>query len=124
MWWRIQIINAAKAANFFSKLAEGSWWVRLGLRTLGQELRYVITIQKVGHGETGVLAITVFAELVPTRSDNEGERSLPIPLFAPTSADSVTLTEKESVDDRWSEICDFVERTLAASVAEFSRSLG
>jgi prophage maintenance system killer protein len=122
-WWRIQIINAAKAANFFSNLADGAWWVRLSLRSLAQELRYVVAIQKVGHGETGVLAITVFAELVPPRGGDEEERSLPIPLFTPTSADSVTLTEKESVDDRWEEICHFVERTLAASVAEFSRLL-
>jgi hypothetical protein len=122
-WWRIQIINAAKAANFFTNLADGSWWVRLSLRSLGQELRYVVAIQKVGHGETGVLAITVFSELVPPRGSDEDERSLPMPLFTPTSADSVTLTEKESVDDRWEEICHFVERSLAASVAAFSRLL-
>jgi prophage maintenance system killer protein len=122
-WWRMQIINAAKAANFFTNLAEGAWWIRLGLRSLGQELRYVVAVQKVGHGETGVLAITVFAELVAPRGAGEDERSLPIPLFTPTSADSVTLTEKESVDDRWEEICHFIERTLAASVAEFSRLL-
>jgi hypothetical protein len=119
----MQIINAAKAANFFTNLAEGAWWIRLGLRSLGQELRYVVAVQKVGHGETGVLAITVFAELVAPRGAGEDERSLPIPLFTPTSADSVTLTEKESVDDRWEEICHFIERTLAASVAEFSRLL-
>ena len=32
-------------------------------------------------------------------------------------------SESESVDDRWTDICGIVERTLAASIAEFARFL-
>lgn len=122
-WWRIQLVTAAKAANFFTNIGEGAWWVRLRLVVLGQELRYVVATQKVGHGETGVLAITVFAELVPPRQDDEEERGLPVTLFVSTSADSVTLTDGESLDERWPDVCELIERTLAASVTEFSRLL-
>lgn len=123
MYWRIQLINAAKAANFFTNLNDGCWWVRLRGRVLGQDFRYAVATQKVGHGETGVLAVTVFAELVPAREGPDEERGLPIPLFTPTSGDSVTLTQQDSADDRWAEICDLIERTLAASIAELGRTL-
>jgi hypothetical protein len=126
-FWRAQLVAAAKATNFFANLADGSWWVRLRLVVLKQELRFVVATQKVGHGETGILAVTVFAELVPPHvrtSDEDEVRPLPMPLLFPTSGDSVTLNQSDSVDDRWTEICELVERTLAASVAEFGRLLG
>jgi len=127
-YWYAQLVRAAKAAHFFANLAEGSWWVRLRLVVLGQELRYVVATQKVGHGETGILGVTVFSELVPspvpTGGDEEESRSSYVPLFEPTSSDSVTLNHTETVDDRWTEICELIERTLAASVAEFGRVLG
>jgi hypothetical protein len=119
----IQLVRAAKAANFFTNLAGGSWWVRLRLTVLGQELRYVVATQKVGHGETGVLAVTVFAEQVPPHGDGDEDRPLPVSLFTPTSLDSVTLTGDESVEERWVEICNLVERTLAAAITEFGRLL-
>ena len=127
LFWRVQLVTAAKATNFFANLSEGSWWVRLRLVVLKQELRFVVATQKVGHGETGILATTVFAELVPPHvhaNDEDESRRLPVPLLFPTSADSVTLNQTDSVDDRWTEICELVERTLAASVAEFGRLLG
>jgi hypothetical protein len=40
---------------------------------LEQQLRYVTVIQKIGQGEAGVLALTVFAESVPTASVEPGE---------------------------------------------------
>lgn len=123
-FWYAQLVRAAKAANFFANLAEGSWWVRLLLVVFDQEFRFVVATQKVGHGETGILAVTVFSEFVPPREDREESRPLPVSLFSPTSADSVTLNQADSVDDRWAEICELVERTLAASVAEFGRLLG
>jgi Fic family protein len=123
-WWYAQLVRAAQAANFFANLSEGSWWVRLGLVVLGHELRFGVAIQKVGHGETGVLAVTTFAELVPPRDEQDESRPLFIQLFSPTSGDSVTLNQNDSVEDRWQEICDLIERTLSASVAEFGRLLG
>lgn len=123
-YWYAQLVEAAKATNFFANLSDGSWWVRLRLVVLKQELRFVVATQKVGQGETGVLAVTVFAELVPPHGTEEDSRPLPVPLFVPTSADSVTLDQTDSVDDRWTEICDLVERSLAAAVAQFGQQLG
>lgn len=123
-FWGVQLIRSAKAAEFYTNLAEGSWWVRLRLVVLGQHLRYVVAVQKVGHGETGVLAVTTFAELVPPREGEGHEPSLPTPLLTTTSADSVTLVHTDAVDSRWLEVRDLVESTLAAAVAEFGRRLG
>lgn len=128
IWWERQLRRAARAAGFFTNLNDGSWWTQLRLTVQRQRLRYVVAVQKVGHGETGVLAVTVFAELVPPPVDpgeeEEGVRSLPESLFDPTSADSVTLTAQGSLDASWSEVTDLIERTLAASVLEFGRFLG
>jgi len=123
-YWGIQLRKTARAAGFSPNLTDGTWWTQLGLIVLSQRLRYVVAVQKVGPGETGVLAVTVFVELVPPPDGELGERALPVPLFAPTSADSVTLTGRENLDDRWPEVCELIERTLAASVVEFARLLG
>jgi hypothetical protein len=142
-YWYGQLVRAAKASNFFANiLADGSWWVRLRLVVLRQELRYVVATQKVGHGETGILALTIFSELVALRvparaaatdeadearalaTGEEGELSSPAPLFSSSSADLITLNHTDTVDDRWVEVCELIERTLAASVAEFGRLIG
>ena len=96
--------------------------MQLGVSALNEELRYVVAAQKVGHGETGVVAVTLFAESVPTRAPGD-DWEPPTTLIRPTSADSVTLTQKDSVEDRWAEICNVIERTLAAAVAEFGKLL-
>lgn len=123
-FWYSQLVRTAKAANFFANLSEGSWWVRLRIVVLDHELRFVVATQKVGHGETGVLAVTAFGELVPPKDEQDEERPHPIPLFQPTNRDSVTLNRTDTVDDRWDEVCALIERLLAAAVAEFGRLLG
>lgn len=124
-FWRGQLARAAKTANFFANIhTDGSWWVRLHVVVRRQALRYVAAVQKVGHGETGIIAVTVFGELVPPRDSEDESRTQPLPLFEPTSADHVTLNRTDHVEERWPEICELLERTLAASVAEFGRLLG
>lgn len=142
-YWYARLVRAAKAANFFANLAEGSWWVRLRLVVLRQELRYVVATQKVGHGETGILAVTIFSELVPPHvaprtpavggddqeqasgADEEvGAGPAAALLFSSSSEDLITLNRTDSVDDRWVDVCELVERTLTASVAEFGSLLG
>src|SRR5262249_25785377 len=68
-YWRRQIIAAANSLDFYQNLADGAWWVSLLMEALGERLRYLAIVQKVGHGETGVLALTVYAELARPESD-------------------------------------------------------
>jgi fido (protein-threonine AMPylation protein) len=123
-WWRNQIIRTANEADFFTNLSSGAWWVSLRLTVLAQRLRFVVVVQKVGHGETGVLAMTVFAESAPLDVSSDEERLIPTPLIVTTPADSVTLNQSDSIEERWVEMCDVIERTLAEAVAEFGGSLG
>jgi Fic family protein len=123
-YWPYQLIRTARALDFWTNISEGTWWIRLRLVVLGQGLRYVVAIQKVGRGETGVLAVTAFAELVPPHGDDTEERSFPTPVLHPKSGDSVTLVQSETAESRWPDVQAFVDRTLAAAVAEFGRSLG
>lgn len=91
---------------------------------LGATLRYVVTVQKVGHGDTGVLAVTAFAESPPLRDGDSDDRSVPTPLLRSTPNDSVTLVFSDEPDARWEEIATLIDRTLAAAVARFAQQPG
>lgn len=127
-YWFAQLVRAARQVDFYTNLTEGSWWTRLHLSVLGQTMRYVIAVQRVGHGETGVLAVTAFAERLLPRSEpddtDDEPRVIPEQLLTLSSSDSVTLVHTDTVDERWQEIADLIDRTLAAAVDEFGRKLG
>jgi len=81
-------------------------------------------VRRVRHGDTGVLAVTAFAESLPPR-DAEGEdRSLPAPLLRSSPNDSVTLVSSDDPDSRWDEVRALVDTTMAAAVAKFAQGLG
>ncbi|MGH3774051.1 MAG: Fic family protein [Pseudonocardiaceae bacterium] len=123
-YWQIQIVRTAREVNMFTNLSKGSWWTRLHLIVLDQTLRFVVVIQRVGPGETGVLAVTVFAEALAPRASEYDERSLPTPLLESTPADSVTLVFSDDPDTRWREVCELIDNTLAAALDKFAQQLG
>ena len=122
VWWRSQILRTANAVDFYSNLRDGSWWTQLRLTVFDQTLRYVVALQKVGRGETGVLAATAFAESIESHAEVEATR--PVPLLNSTPDDSVTLVYTDSADARWPEVSALTDHTLAAAIASFSNSLG
>lgn len=123
-YWRRQIISAAREVDFYTNLAQGSWWVRLHLTVLGQTLRYLVAVQKVGHGETGVLAVTAYAESLVPESPDETDAHTPEPLLDLKPTDSVTLVYTHDVDSHWEEIDQLIDQTLSAAVSRFARGLG
>jgi Fic family protein len=127
-WWFAQLVRAARQVDFYTNLTEGAWWTRLHLSVLGQTMRFVTAVQKVGQGETGVLAVTMFAErLLPKgEPDESGDDapSIPEQLLTLSSDDSVTLVHTDTAEERWQEVADLIDRTLAAAVDQFSRKLG
>jgi hypothetical protein len=123
-YWRRQVIAAARQVDFYTNLAQGSWWVRLHLTVLGQTLRFLVAVQKVGHGETGWLAITTYAESLAPESRDDGEVHAPEPLLDLKPTDSVTLVYSADADSHWDEICQLVDQTLSAAVSRFARGLG
>jgi Fic family protein len=123
-YWQAQLVRTAREVDFYPNLISGSWWVRLNLTVLGSTMRYVAAIQKVGHGDTGVLAITTFAELLPTRNVDSNDGALPVPLLRSTPNDSVTFVFSDTVNDRWAEVEELVDRSMAAAFARFAQQLG
>ena len=123
-YYRRQIYRSAKEINFYSNIEEGAWWSRLHIHVLGSLLRYALVLQKVGRGETGLIAVTVFAERLVSHTESPNESEEPVPLIRLKAQDSITLLHSDSADDRWQEVAALIERTLAASVDEFARSLG
>lgn len=121
-WWGAQVIRAARRGGFFANLTGGTWWAYLRLTVLGQQLRYVVVTQKVGRGETGVLAVTVFAESVPVSRDPDTPAFTP--LLDASDDESVTFVYSDDAGTRWPEVADVIDRTLAAAVARFAEALG
>ncbi|MBC8091078.1 MAG: Fic family protein [Pseudonocardia sp.] len=120
-YWRAQIIRTANRADFFVNLREGAWWSHLRIRIAGQTMRYVAVVQKVGHGETGVLALTVFAEAISEVL--AGDRPSALSLIESTAAETATFVYGDDPDARWDDVCGLLDRTLAASIATFTQSL-
>ena len=121
-YWRAQLVRTANAVDFYTNLRDGSWWVNLRLHVLGQALRFVVAVQRVGRGDTGVLAVTTFAESLDRTG--EGDEKRPAVLLHPDPDDSVTLVYSDDAAARWPEVVELVDRTLAAAIAAFSSGLG
>ena len=121
-WWRAQLIRTANVVDFYTNLQDGAWWTHLRLTVLGQTMRYVVAVQKVGRGETGILAVTAFAEAVGPQAEGEDPRFAQ--LLHPGPDDSVTLLYSDSAEARWADVVELVDRTLAAAIASFSHGLG
>ena len=99
-FWASQIIRTAREVDFFTNISSGTWWTRLHLTVLEHTLRYGVVVQKVGHGESGVLAVTAFAEILPPRASGEEERPH-IAALRSSQTDSVTLVHGDDIDVKW-----------------------
>jgi fido (protein-threonine AMPylation protein) len=118
--WHGQIVFTARRVDFFADLGEGSWWSRLHVNALGQALRYLVIVQKVGRGGTGVLAVTAFAEVVDeVKTDATDFRRA----FEPTPKDSVTLVYTNSPASRWPEVAELIDRPLSVGLRYFADQL-
>lgn len=123
-WWRAQIIRAARHAGFFSNISQGTWWQYLRFTVLGSSLRFVVVTQKVGQGETGVIAITVFAGSVSSGAEPVPDGAARFdPVLSGPDVESLTLTYTEDLESRWEEISDMLDRSLAAAISGFSAGL-
>lgn len=121
-WWKYQAIQTARSVDFFVNLNDGVWWNRLRIIVRGQELRYLVFIQKVGHGETGVLAMTVYAESVESSAEAGAAQEVePLVISAPT--ETVTWTYKDAPDHQWDAVVEVLDTTLASALQKFTFGL-
>jgi len=120
-WWHGQIVYTARRVDFFADLRDGSWWSSLHVNALGQALRFLVIIQKVGHGDRGVLAATTFAEVLDRNPDQEKQLgpSEYRRAFEPTARDSVTLVHTNTAPERWPEVAELIDRTLSTALKYF-----
>ncbi|MFE2755798.1 Fic family protein [Actinosynnema sp. NPDC059335] len=121
--WRRQVIRAARSVDFYANLREGVWWTRLHLVAFDQRLRYLVFLQKTGIGETGVLTLTVYAEMLTSDSSEEGS-SVADPIVESSPTETVTWTWTHSPDDQWENVVEVLDTTLASALAKFTSSLG
>lgn len=122
-YWHGQLVHAARLADFYANLSAGSWWVRLHLRLRGNLLRFITAIQRVGRGETGVLAVTVYAEVLSSDAEN-GANTLLYRVFEhPHVPDSVTVIYTDDAEARWDEVEQVVDAALSSAISRFSEDL-
>jgi hypothetical protein len=123
-WWRRQLIQTARAVDFYTNLGGGTWWTRLQLEALGDRLRFLAAVQKVGHGDSGVLAVTVYAERVHPDSDETSTTGEPESILELSPTDSVSLAYNDVASDRWPEVEELLQRKLRNAVEYFVERLG
>jgi len=123
-WWKAQLVSTARQCDFWANLGEGSWWTQLEVTVLAQTLNYVVAVQRSGHGQTGVLVVTAFAELrVPVYGRDGVPPGHPVPLIASDPRSCITLLHTDAPDTCWPEVHDLVDRTLSAAMARFGAGL-
>ncbi|GAA0400053.1 hypothetical protein Acor_22580 [Acrocarpospora corrugata] len=123
-YWHGQLVHAANLADFYTNLSAGSWWARLHLRLRGSLLRFITAVQKVGQGETGVLAVTVYAEVLNAAPTDSDRQELLFRVFEHSNTpDSATLVYTDDLDARWPEIQQLVDDALASAIGRFSEHL-
>jgi Fic family protein len=115
-----QIIVSARAVGFYSNHTNGTWWSCLSILVNGKKMKFVAVVQKVGHGESGVLAVTVSAEEYFASSENSAsdERSYD-DLLRVSSTDWVNMSSETPVHEVWPEVKAFIDKMLFAALAEF-----
>lgn len=123
-WWRRQTFRAANTIDFYANLADGAWWTRLQLDALGERLRFLAFVQKVGRGDSGLLAVTVYAELVHPESDELATAVEPEPALDLAPTDSVTLAHSDDSSLRAPEIEELLTSTLSQALLRFVDRLG
>ena len=125
------MIQAARLVGFFTNLRDGTWWARLQVTVFGQRLRYLAAVQKLGQGETGVMVVTCWAELLEPSEDqaanDDGEgvttKMTPQAILDLGPDDGVTILYTDEPGERWEQVAGLVERTLAASLDRFGQEL-
>lgn len=122
-YWRRQVIQGARSVDFFVNLQDGVWWTRLQVVAFEQKLRYLVFLQKVGRGETGVLTLTVYAEIMGT-DHNEEAPTVAEPVVVSSPTETVTWTWTDSSDTLWTNVADVLDTTLASALAKFTSGLG
>jgi prophage maintenance system killer protein len=122
-YWEDQVLAAARSVDFFPNLNAGTWWSRLHVVAFGKKLRYLVFVQKVGSGETGVITLTIYAEMLSSRRQGDVELAAdPIVVSSPT--ETVTWTWTDSADHQWANVVEVLDMTLASALAKFTSSLG
>lgn len=122
-FWGRQVVQTARRVDFFANRHDGVWWHRLRVHALGQELRYLVFLQKVGRGETGVLTMTVYAELMGDEADADSRQEAETVLIS-SPTETVTWTYRDAPDNRWEDVAAILDDTLASALHTFTSALG
>lgn len=117
-WWRWQIIQSAKRADHFAYLFPNtrSWWASLQVVVNGLRMRFVTSIHHVGSLRTGVMAVTSFADIRELQGESSHEEA-----FVETSWEAFTFSHDEEVENRATELYEWLDESLAVALQEFIR---
>lgn len=116
--FKIQIIRAAKNADFYTNLAGGTWWVSLTLGLGLTELKYLCVVQKAGH-YPGVLAVTAAADMAFIELDEEGSSSKRFEELLASNTERVNLVFSDSAEERWPDVKALIDLTLHGATMDF-----
>lgn len=124
-YFNFQIVRAAREVDFYANLEEGAWWVTINLKLRSSLMRFGAIIQKVGRGESGILALTFFGEVSSNSFSHseEDSRHAPEPILSLKPSDAVNFLHTDDAQTAERLALQAVDRTLTATVSQFFEKL-
>ena len=117
-WWRYQIIQSAKRAEYYADLSSDTWWTRLRVTVNRLRLQFITSMHHVGSSRTGVMAITSFGDVRILSGEESPSHE---ETFILTSWDAFTFSHDEEVEDRTAELYEWLDQSLAVALQELMR---
>jgi hypothetical protein len=117
-YFRNQVIQTAKALDYFANLSEYREWVRLGLQT-DSRAELLISFHGIGHEFRGVLAVS--ACFFRREQTEQGERE--ISALVPLSDEIFQVNYKEAPADAESRFVDWLEDVLVRGLESWRQGL-
>ena len=124
-WYRLQLVETAKAANHWANLNEDRYFIKLAINPEDQSsaprLIFVISLHHVGRQLTGIMAATAFAQIVNYQDGNRGDPEEPPDLeFNNCATDAFTFTWQDNADIVASRFQRWIEEPFTVALSYWS----
>ena len=124
-WYRLQLVETAKAANHWANLNEDRYFIKLAInpedRSSAPRLIFVISFHHVGRQLTGIMAATAFAQIVDYQDSNkEYPEESPNLEFKNCATDAFTFAWQDNTESLVPRFQRWIEEPFTVALSYWS----
>ena len=124
-WYREQVLNTARDANHWANLNENRYFTKLSVNPDYQSqtprLVFVVSLHHVGRQLTGIMAATVFAQIVRRQDSEQDDTEEPNdPDFRNCAVEAFTFTSEDDAEKVAPRFRAWIERSLGIGLRHWS----